>query len=150
MPEFYDCCPNSCCCYTGAYEKLKDCPYCREKHYRVDGKPRKQFMYMPLIPCLVAFASNPDMAKQMCYRSEHEHTPGIVTDISDGSRYRNLCAHKIHINGTAFAQRYFEDLRDIALGLSTDGFAPHKRRKSTAWPLILFNYNLPPDVRFQP
>ncbi len=148
MPEFYDCCPNSCCCYTGAYEKLKDCPYCREKCYRADGKPRKQFMYMPLIPHLVTFASNPDMAKQMHYRSEHEHTPGIVTDIFDGSQYRNLCMRKIHINGTAFARRYFEDLRDIALSLSTDGFAPHKHHKSTAWPLILFNYNLPPDVCF--
>ncbi|KAK0433588.1 uncharacterized protein EV420DRAFT_1238407, partial [Desarmillaria tabescens] len=38
-PEFYDCCPNSCCCYTGAYDKLKECPYCREKRYRADGKP---------------------------------------------------------------------------------------------------------------
>ncbi len=61
-------------------------------------------------------ATNPDMAKQMRYRSEHEHTPGIVTDIFDGSRYRNLCARKIHINGTVFARdilRIFETLLSV-------------------------------------
>ena len=37
--------------------------------------------------------------------------------------------------------------RDAALGLSADGFAPFNRCKLTAWPLILINYNLPPEVR---
>ena len=37
---------------------------------------------------------------------------------------------------------------DIALGLSTDGFGPFKRRTKTAWPIILFNYNLPPKEHF--
>jgi hypothetical protein len=36
----------------------------------------------------------------------------------------------------------------IALGLSTDGFGPFKHRTKTAWPVILFNYNLPPKERF--
>ena len=43
---------------------------------------------------------------------------------------------------------YFSDERDIALGLSTDGFAPFKRRDATCWPIILFIYNLPPELRF--
>jgi hypothetical protein len=30
----------------------------------------------------------------------------------------------------------------------TDGFGPFKRRNKAAWPLILFNYNLPPEERF--
>lgn len=33
-------------------------------------------------------------------------------------------------------------------GLSTNGFAPWKRRKKTCWPLLLYNYNLPPNIRF--
>ncbi|KAF5366150.1 hypothetical protein D9758_005818 [Tetrapyrgos nigripes] len=37
--------------------------------------------------------------------------------------------------------------REVALGLSTDGFAPFKKWSKTAWPIILINYNLPPDVR---
>ena len=44
---------------------------------------------------------------------------------------------------------FFSDPRDIALGLSTDGFGPFKKRTKTAWPLIIFNYNLPPNERFR-
>jgi hypothetical protein len=42
--------------------------------------------------------------------------------------------------------KYFKDDRDMALGLSTDVFAPFKKHKLTAWPLIIFNYNLPPEI----
>ena len=44
---------------------------------------------------------------------------------------------------------HFSDERDIALGLSTDGFAPFKQCDKTCWPVIIFNYNLPPDIHFQ-
>ena len=44
---------------------------------------------------------------------------------------------------------FFSDPRDVALGFSTDGFGPFKRRNKTAWPLIIFNYNIPPKERFQ-
>ena len=44
---------------------------------------------------------------------------------------------------------FFSDPRDIALGLSTDGFGPFKQHNKTAWALIMFNYNLPPKERFQ-
>ena len=44
---------------------------------------------------------------------------------------------------------FFLDPQDIALGLSTDGFGPFKHHIKTAWPIILFNYNLPPEERFQ-
>ena len=44
---------------------------------------------------------------------------------------------------------FFSDPRDIALGLSTDGFGPFKKCTKTAWPLIIFNYNLPPKERFK-
>ena len=80
-PEFYDCCPNSCCCYTGAHKNLQDCPYCKEPWFRRDGKPRKKFTYIPLIPRLIAFAGNKQLSEKMKYRAhEHEHTllyPGI-------------------------------------------------------------------------
>ena len=43
----------------------------------------------------------------------------------------------------------FSDPRDVALGFSTDGFGPFKQRNKTAWPLIIFNYNIPSKERFQ-
>lgn len=85
----------------------------------------------------------------MKYRAhEHEHTPGKTRDVFDGKKYRRLRSEPVKLNGKTYPHKYFEDARDIALGLSTDGFAPFKKRKNTAWPLIIFNYNLPPDIRF--
>jgi hypothetical protein len=148
-PEFYDCCPNSCCCYTGPHKDLRECPYCYEPRFRADGKPRKKFTYIPLIPRLVAFARNQKMAKDMGYRANvHAHTPGVTTDVFDGANYRHLRTQRVKLDGKVYDHKYFADNRDIALGLSTDGFAPFKRRKNTAWPLVIFNYNLPPEIRF--
>lgn len=84
----------------------------------------------------------------MLYRArEHVHTPGIVRDVMDSSLYRSLCGKKVTLDGRELSHCYFEDDHDIALGLSTDGFAPFKHRAKTAWPLILINYNLPPEIR---
>jgi hypothetical protein len=85
----------------------------------------------------------------MKYRGhEHEHTPGTTKDVFDGEHYHKLRNKHVELNGKTYPHNYFEDPRNLALGLSTDGFAPFKKRKSTAWPLIIFNYNLPPDICF--
>ena len=44
--------------------------------------------------------------------------------------------------------KYLSYILNIALGLSTDGIAPFKKWTSTAWSLIIFNYNLPPEIHF--
>jgi hypothetical protein len=84
----------------------------------------------------------------MKYRAAHQHVPGTTTDVFDGSHYRSLREQQVELHGRRLTRRYFDDHRDIALGLSSDGFAPFKKRKYAAWAFILFNYNLPPDTRF--
>jgi len=147
-PEHYDCCPNSCCAYTGPHRDLQACPYCKEPRLYESGNAQKRFTYIPIIPRLKAFLANPKAAMEMAYRSSHKHDPTTTTDIFDGSHYRSLCSSKVEVDGEKLDHSYFSDPHDVALGLSTDGFAPFKRRKNTAWPLILFNFNLPPDIRF--
>lgn len=148
-PEIYDCCPNSCCCFTGAWADFQQCPYCKRPRFRKGGKARKHFTYIPLIPRLQAFAANQSMAEKMKYRGhEHHHIPRETKDVFDGQHYRRLRKQPATLGQETLGHKYFADPRDVALGLSTDGFAPFKRRKNTAWPLILFNYNLPPDIRF--
>jgi len=89
------------------------------------------------------------VAEQMQYRARvHKHDPGKMTDVFDGSHYRSLLGQRVQLNGKPLRHRFFDDHRDIALGLSTDGFSPFKKRKITFWAFILFNYNLPPDTRF--
>ncbi|RDB22210.1 hypothetical protein Hypma_010657 [Hypsizygus marmoreus] len=147
-PEVYDCCVNSCCCFVGPNENLHECPHCREPRKQANGKPRKRFVYILLIPRLVAYMGNMRMAQLMHYHAEHQHKPGMTTDVFDGELYQLLRSLKVEIDGKKLSHAYFSDDRDIALGLSTDGFCPWKKRKSSAWPLIIFNYNLPPEIHF--
>jgi hypothetical protein len=89
------------------------------------------------------------MAKLMEYRGRvHQHVPGTVTDVFDGSHYRSLQGKRVRINDQMFPHKFFEDHRDIALGIATDGFSTFKSRKKTTWAFVLYNYNLPPDIRF--
>ena len=148
-PIQYDQCPNACCCFVGPHANLSRCPFCTEPRYRSDGKPRQKYTYMPIIPRLINLVGNRDMAKQMEYRARvHTHTPGIIKDVFDGTLYRGLQGRQVRVNGRTFAHKYFEDPRDIALGISTDGFSTFKTRKQSTWAFIVFNYNLPPDIRF--
>ena len=107
---------------------------------------------MPLIPRLRALMSNRTYATQLQYRAdEHAKTrrPGTTTDIFDGLHYRSLLGERVVVGDRTYRHNYFSDHRDIALGFATDGFAPFKKRKHTAWILLVFNYNLPPDERFR-
>ena len=93
--------------------------------------------------------SNSSYAQKMQYRSNHQHDPTKLTDIFDGAQYQLLLKKFITIGDEELPTYIFSDPRDIALGLSTDGFGPFKRRTKTSWPVVLFNYNLPPEERFQ-
>jgi hypothetical protein len=84
----------------------------------------------------------------MRYRAEYVHEAGVIKDVFDGSHYQTLLNTLVPVD-SSIPFYFFSDPRDIALGLSTDGFAPFKRRSKTCWPMILFNYNLPPEIRFQ-
>ena len=148
QPVRYSCCINSCVCFTGPYEDLTECPNCKETRYGASGQPRKYFDYIPIIPRLQAMSANATHAKKMRYRADFVHQPGIIKDVFDGSLYQSMLK-TIVPTGETDPFFFFSDDRDIALGISTDGFAPFKKRKKTCWPIILFNYNLPPEVRFQ-
>ena len=150
QPVQYHCCPSSCVCYTGPYETLSTCPKCKADRYKSDGKtPQAYFHYLPLIPRLRAMVSNSSYAKKMQYRSKHQHDPTKITDIFDGAHYRSLLETPVTIGDEELPMWFFSDPRDIALGFSTDGFGPFKQRNKTAWPLIIFNYNIPPKERFR-
>lgn len=148
-PVPYDCCPNSCCCYVGPHAEEDKCPYCSEPRFKSNGKPRKTFTYVPLIPRLVSYFQNPQVVEQMGYRGDYKRNrDGTMKDVFDSTNYSILQERYVTVNGAKMPYKFFCDLRDIALGLSTDGFSPFKRRKKTCWPLLIFNYNLPPEIRF--
>jgi hypothetical protein len=80
--------------------------------------------------------SNVKKAREMRYRGfEHSHIPGEIKDVFDSHIYRHLLGKKVIIDDKEASHEYFSSPRDIALGLSTDGFAPFKRRKALLGPL---------------
>ena len=64
------------------------------------------------------------MADQMHYHASCEYKLDQVNNIFDGHIYHDLCHTKIEVDGQQLPCNYFSDPHDIALGLSTDGFAP--------------------------
>jgi hypothetical protein len=148
QPQVYDCCPDSCLCYTGPHAELTQCPYCDKSRRTSKGKARKTFSYIPLAPRLAQFAANLRMAKLMQYRGEYKQKHGSTADIFDSEEYQKLCKELIEVDDVKLTAKYFSDNRDVAMGISSDGFGPFKSRKITCWPLLVFNYNLPPDIRF--
>ena len=72
----------------------------------------------------------------------------VIKDLFDSENYQRLKKEHVTIGGIPQPHKFFSDQWDIALGLSLNGFCPFKWRNQTCWPLIIFNYNLPPDIRF--
>ncbi|THU75866.1 hypothetical protein K435DRAFT_580313, partial [Dendrothele bispora CBS 962.96] len=132
QPVPYDCCINSCCCFVGPHADENTCPYCKEPRFRSDSKhPHKRFIYIPLIPRLVSFFRSPYMVEKLRYRAGFTESDVNITDIFDGNLYSHLCVQNVSIGENDLPHKFFQFPRDIALGLSTDGFAPWRRRTKT-------------------
>ena len=52
--QVYDCCVNTCVCFTGEFESHTVCPLCGEPRVDKQNKVQNQFWYIPIIPCLQA------------------------------------------------------------------------------------------------
>jgi hypothetical protein len=147
-PMKIDCCINTCIAYTGKYELREDCPFCHESRYTRDRKPRRTFLYIPLIPRLQSFYQNKSIIKLLSYRHCFEHQPDRIRDVFDSQHYRQLLRRKVKVDGVERPYTFFSDRRDIAFALSLDGYLLFKRRRSgpSAMPILLVNYNLPPKI----
>ena len=149
-PNMVDRCHKGCCCYTGKFASLDVCPYCKEPQFSSPGVPKKKFQYLRIKPMLDAMFRDEHVTKLMAYR--HEYTSNqcdndIIGDVFDGSIYKNLCDQNVVVDSQKLQHKYFSHHRDVALGLSLDGFTIFNRRKNSAWPVILLNLNLPPKIR---
>jgi hypothetical protein len=150
----YDCCINSCVAYTGIYHELETCPYCQTPRHDSRGKAGT-FYTLPLTPQLQAlYTGNRETRESMNYTAEmlDSYKPDKYRDIHDAQAIRNLLGSRVTCNGRSQKYSYFEDPRDIPLGLMTDGFQCFKRvhrGKSSAWPVILLNFGRPPTERMQ-
>ncbi|KDQ53413.1 hypothetical protein JAAARDRAFT_96845, partial [Jaapia argillacea MUCL 33604] len=131
QPIKYDCCVNSCICFVGPHHDLQACPYCHESRLNGNKKPQNVFSYIPPAPRLAAMHAHRPTAQKLRYHAEHIHEPGVVKDMMDLEHYQSLLGKKVQVGDRELPYTYFQDARNIALGLSTDGFSPFKRQKKT-------------------
>lgn len=118
----------------------------------------KTFNYVPVIPRLTTLFANEEVNTKLRYRSSFKMAPPDssdpslewedIVDIFDGDHYLDLLSQQVTVQNELLPHTFFSDHRDLALGISFDGFCPFKRRKQMCWPIVLFNYNLPPEERF--
>ncbi|KAL1726801.1 hypothetical protein EV714DRAFT_218600, partial [Schizophyllum commune] len=136
-PVPYDCCIKSCCCFVGPHADKTRCPYCNASRFDENGKPRRRFQYLPIIPRLLSYYKSAEMVEKMQYRAEHDRQreqkrdDDSIDDVMDGTHYKTLQRSRVVINGKVQQHKFFDASTDIALGLSTDGFAPFRRRSKT-------------------
>ncbi|KZV98587.1 hypothetical protein EXIGLDRAFT_596138, partial [Exidia glandulosa HHB12029] len=132
-PTKYDCCQNSCVLFVGRHADLDKCPECSSARYDDSGRPVHRFSYLPLIPRLRAMFYNAESSRRQLYRDQatKAHKDGHYCDVFDGAHYRALRDKHVRIDGKEQTHKYFADIRDLALGLFTDGFGPFKKRKQT-------------------
>ncbi|KAH6897834.1 hypothetical protein BKA70DRAFT_1115959, partial [Coprinopsis sp. MPI-PUGE-AT-0042] len=122
-PVYIDCCIKSCLAYTGEYSNKSVCKYCKEPRYNSQGKPRRLFCYIPLIPQLRGMFESVHTCRLLSYRSNFEVTgPGLIKDVFDGLLYQKLLKKRVRVNGQKLKHRYFSNATDIAFSVCTDGF----------------------------
>ena len=149
QPMHYHYCLSSCICYTSSYEALTKCPKCNIDCYRTDGTtPQAYFEYLSITVHLCVILASSSYTRKMQYWSNHKDDPIKLTNIFDSTHYCSLWEIFITISNEELPTWFFSNPHDITLGLSTDGFGPFKCHTKTAWPVILFNYNLPPKEWF--
>jgi hypothetical protein len=122
----------------------------KRRRYRSEAYPRSEAPHTDAPSSNSAGASSPDSAAHAS-DAPREDTPPVeskVRDVFDGSHYQSLLEKDVTCAGEKLAHKFFSDRRDVPYGLSTDGYAPFRRRSKTAWPLVLYDYSLPPDIRF--
>ncbi len=149
QPVWYDCCINSCICYLGIYTNADICPDCKEPRLSPSGRPRRFFCYIPLIPRLRALFQCIRLIELLQYRAKFVDDENVIHDIFSSEHYKTLRRSPVIIDGQELPYNHFSDPRDIALGLCTDAFLLFQRHRAgpSATPVLLVNYNLPPDVR---
>ncbi|CCO36041.1 hypothetical protein BN14_10163 [Rhizoctonia solani AG-1 IB] len=151
-PINIDCCVNVCHAFTRQYAEEVECSICNEPRYDHKGRPRQIFQYLPATPRFQAFFNNPDMIEKMQYRANYVHLHGQIKDIFDSPIYRNLQHTNIIVDGIDIGIPHFPGKYDIALAVMTDGveiFESASTSKSTCWPIMAQNLNLPPAERAQ-
>jgi len=140
-------CVNDCCLFRKKYKKLQNCPKCNASRWKTNmhtgevkkGVPQKVLRYFPIIPRLKRMFRSEEMARDLRWHFHNKSTDGKLRHPVDSVTWDQM---------NAKYPLFASEERNLRLGLSTDGFNPFnmKNTRYSCWPVLLVNYNLPPDL----
>ncbi|XP_020873405.1 uncharacterized protein LOC110226357 [Arabidopsis lyrata subsp. lyrata] len=140
-------CVNDCCLFRKKYKKLENCPKCNASRWKTNlhtgevkkGVPQKVLRYFPIIPRLKRMFRSEEMAKDLRWHFSNKSSDGKLRHPVDSVTWDQM---------NAKYPSFAAEERNLRLGLSTDGFNPFnmKNTRYSCWPVLLVNYNLPPDL----
>ena len=156
-----DMCPKSCVAYTGPFEKLLECPLCREPRYepialdRTKRVARRTFLTFPLGPQLQSLWASPETAHAMRYRNQQTQRnlaqvaarpPNAPPNESVFEFYDDLYHGRDYLNAVA-SGRIGPD--DMVLMFSIDGAQLYASKQSDCWFYIWILLDLSPALRYK-
>jgi hypothetical protein len=149
-PIRIDCCVNVCHAFTGDYAEEAVCSTCEEPCFDSNGKPCQVFEYLPAMPRFQGYYNNPRMIEAMRYCHNHQREPGRIENHLDSTGYSELCDTDIIVDGVNLGIKFLSRRRDIAYLVMLDSvklFEQAAGQKSTCWPIMAQNLNLPASER---
>lgn len=167
QPQKVDMCIKSCIAYTGKYAHLEACPYIssgtklpcnlpRFKPQRGSGRqiPVAQFTALPIKPTIQALYANETTSALMrdrdrCLREVLHLLATASGAAREKRKYSDFGNSQIHVDIHHNATGLFQDERDVAFALSTDGAQLTMKKHSNTWILILILLNLPAYIRYK-
>jgi len=134
--------PNSCMLFWKDNESLETCSICDGGRYSCvtkDGRqiPCKQLIYFPIGPRLQCLYAIKAIFENMRWHHDHKWPRGVMAHPSGSDAWKHL---------DASFPSFGDELRNVRLGLCTDGFSPfgHYGQTYSCWLVIVTPYNLPP------
>lgn len=110
-PQVLQCCPNICEAYTGAKAEALTCSFCgTARYYEGSLRPRKEWIYFPLLPRLQKQYQDLHRAEKLTtYRAKFDNprteNRWDITDVFDGELYQELL-HKEAMEGVSQAPAF--------------------------------------------
>ncbi|GJW51079.1 uncharacterized protein Tco_0092430 [Tanacetum coccineum] len=134
-------CKNHCMLFYGKVDYvLTKCKVCGHSLYKKGGRnnvPNLVLTCFPIAPRLQRMYMSKKMSKEMTWHHDHKTDSNKMVHPSDGKAWK-------HFDSTH--PTFSKEIRNVRLGLCTDGFNPNNSNSNpySLWPVFLTIYNLPP------
>ena len=145
--EKIDACRNHCMLYYKEYENYTACHVCGESRYKPKNgnhqerrrdAPFKSLRYFPIAPRLKRMYMSKHTAEYMRWHASGlRQDESLITHPSDAEAWKTF---------NASYPGFAKEIRNVRLGLCTDGFNPFSNSTYSCWPVFVTPYNLPPSM----